>query len=57
MLRYRWSIVKEQEMIRWNKVYRAAGLLMLMVALSGCSGAKATVEEVMEEIQRLSGAS
>ena len=38
-------------MIRWNKVYRAAGLLMLMVALSGCSGAKATVEEVMEEIK------
>lgn len=38
-------------MIRCNKVYRGAGLLMLMVALSGCSGAKATVDEVMEEIK------
>lgn len=38
-------------MIRWNKVYRGAGVLMLVIALCGCSGAKATVDEVMEEIK------
>ena len=40
-------------MRRWNKVYTGAGLLMLVAALCGCSGAKATVDEVMEEIKSI----